>query len=96
MKNYTGTTSEMKLKIHSKYTPPKTGRRHPHDKPRTARDYLETMKPNQSVDCTPEEANRFKPAAKRLGVKITQLKVSPNTIRVWRLPLALDKNQTKQ
>ena len=89
------TLTVMKLHIVSKYTPPRVGRRFPGDKPQRARDYLEAMKPNQSVDCTPEEANRFKPAAKRLGVRITQLKVRPGTIRVWKLDSKVDANQVK-
>ena len=95
MKHQTHDTT-MNLHIVSKYTPPRSGRRHPGDKPQRAREYLEVMKPNQSVDCTPEEANRFKPAAKRLGVRITQIKVSAKTIRVWKLPRALDANRVLQ
>jgi hypothetical protein len=105
MKDQTYHNVEMKLRIKAKYKPPVTGRRHPHDKPRTAREYLEAMEPTPQmkrqgklfhVDCTKEEANRFKPAAKRLGIRITQLKVAPNTVRVWRLDNTVDANHVKQ
>ncbi len=87
---------EMKLKITSKYRPPMSGgRRHPVTQPRTAREYLECMKPGQAVECTPVEANRFKPAAKRLGVRITQKLVAPGKIRVWKLKPEIDKAATK-
>ncbi len=97
---YTIRSKGMDLTIQHKYEPPAPqGRRHPHDKPRTAREYLEAMVPKKGklahVDCTPEEANRFKPAAKRLGVEITQEKVGKRTIRVWKLPSKIDKDQTK-
>ena len=93
---FTSRSKGMDLKVQHKYEPPVSqGRRHPHDKPRTAREYLETMKPKDHVDCTPEEANRFKPAAKRLGISITQEKVGARTIRVWKLPTKMDKGQTQ-
>ncbi len=76
--------SIMDLKIASNVKPPVHGHATGQGSPKTARWYLERMKPGQSVLCKPEEANRFRPAASRLHIPIVSEKEGKG-VRVWKL-----------